>query len=158
MVFVLGVFIVPLVLLNLVIAIMGDTFDRAKEREASADFHWLVGLVYKYEIVAPCLCRCGCGCKKGKEWKYIFYSKEVKGEGEKGGEAWKGRVREIKMELKEMQRKNEEWWRNTEERERENEEKRQRAEKKNAEMLSKLAENSKKQDRELISLREVSIL
>ena len=74
-IFILGVLIVPLIFLNMLIAIMGDTFDRVKEEQGLRDFQELVGLIYRYEIIAHTLCK----CKKHKSaWKYIYFSEDVK--------------------------------------------------------------------------------
>lgn len=78
-IFVLGAIAVPLVLLNTLIAIMGDTYDRVKEEQGRRDFQELASLVYRYEIISAKLC-----CSKGNKnkWKYIYYSEEKKEGGE----------------------------------------------------------------------------
>lgn len=91
----------------MLIAIMGDTFDRVKEEEGRRDFQELAGLVYRYEIVVAKLC-CSKN-RKGKPWKYIYYSEEVKQVGEEARDEWQGRVKGIKLEIERMQKKNEEW-------------------------------------------------
>lgn len=70
---VVGALAVPLVLLNMLIAIMSDTFDRVREDQARRDLQEQVELVYRYEIIAHSLCRCR---RKKAVWKYIFFSKE----------------------------------------------------------------------------------
>ena len=55
-IFILSAIMVPLVLLNMLIAIMGDTFDRVKEDQDKRDFHEMAGLVYRYETIANKLC------------------------------------------------------------------------------------------------------
>ena len=99
-IFVLGVISAPLVLLNMLIAIMGDTFDRVKEEQVRRDFQELAGLVYRYEIISAKLC-----CMKRKKrpiWKYIYYSQEVKHEGDEAIEPWEGRIRGIKKEISKL--------------------------------------------------------
>ena len=104
-VFIFGAITVPLVLLNMLIAIMGDTFDRVKEEQGRRDFQELAGLVYRYEITSAKLC-----CSKGKKgtWKYIYYSQEVRQEWGGEIEPWEGRVKGIKRELEKMQARIEE--------------------------------------------------
>lgn len=71
-IFVLGTITAPLVLLNMLISIMGDTFDRVREEQGRRDFQELAGLVYRYEIITAKLC---CSKRKKKAiWKYIYYS------------------------------------------------------------------------------------
>lgn len=53
--------------------------------------------MYRYEIVVAKLC---CS-KRAKKWKYIYYSEEVKQEGEERDE-WQGRVKGIKLEIERM--------------------------------------------------------
>ena len=105
-IFVLAAIAVPLVLLNMLIAIMGDTFDRVKEEESLRELLEMVGLVYKYEIVAQALC-----CfkrKKQKSWKYIFHSRSLKDEGEFEDAHWEGRIRGIKRDIARLQHETEE--------------------------------------------------
>ena len=112
-IFILAAITVPLVLMNMLIAIMGDTFDRVKEEQSRRDYQEMVGLVNRYETIASKFC-----CSRGssqKPWKYIFYSSETKKEGEAVVDAWEGRIRGIKKELERMQKKNEEWQRKSEE-------------------------------------------
>ena len=84
----------PLVMLNMLIAIMGDTYDRVKEDQARRDYHELAQLLYKYEVIMSVLCCCS---KKRRAWKYIYFSEEAH---KRGGEAtvphWEGRVKGIK--------------------------------------------------------------
>ena len=51
-VFLLAVLVVPLVFLNLLIAIMGDTYDRVMEEQGMRDFQEMGGLIHRYEIIA----------------------------------------------------------------------------------------------------------
>ena len=90
----------------MLIAIMGDTFDRVKEDQGRRDFQELARLVYRYEIVSARLCK---RRKKKKGWKYVYYSREMKEEGEEGVETWEGRIRGIKREFTRIQTRNEEW-------------------------------------------------
>ena len=53
---VVGALAVPLVLLNMLIAIMSDTFDRVREDQTRRDLQEQIKLVYRYEIVAQKLC------------------------------------------------------------------------------------------------------
>ena len=59
----------------MLIAIMGDTFDRVKEEQGRRDFQELASLVYRYEIIAAKLC---CTRKNNRPWKYIYYFNEVR--------------------------------------------------------------------------------
>lgn len=45
---VVGVLVVPLILLNVLIAILGDTHDRVREDQARRDFQERFGLVYRF--------------------------------------------------------------------------------------------------------------
>ena len=83
-IFILSAITVPLVLLNMLIAIMGDTYDRVREEQDKRDFQEMAGLVYRYEIIATKLFCCR---GKKKKWKYIFYSQEYK-EGEAVIDPW----------------------------------------------------------------------
>ena len=47
-VFIFSTILVPLVLLNMLIAIMGDTYDKVKEEERTRDFHEIVSLLHVY--------------------------------------------------------------------------------------------------------------
>ena len=76
-VFILAVIAAPLVLLNMLIAIMSDAFDRVKEEQGRRDFQELASLVYKYEIISAKMC-CWRRKKRGSSWNYIFYSSEAK--------------------------------------------------------------------------------
>ena len=71
-IFILAIVIVPLVLLNMLIAIMGDTFDRVKEEQGRRDFQEMAGLIFSYEIIAQTLC--SKKRSKHQDWKYIFVS------------------------------------------------------------------------------------
>ena len=95
-IFILAVVIVPLVFLNMLIAIMGDTFDRVKEEQGRRDFQEMAGLIYRYEIIAYTVCRWR---KIKRVWKYIFVSEDVKYSGEEAIDVWQGRIRGIKMEI-----------------------------------------------------------
>ena len=104
---------VPLVLLNMLIAIMGDTFDRMKEDQDKRDYQEVAQLIQSYESISsqlPCL-----RSKRNTQWKYIYYSKELKQEGDQEVSQWLGKVRAIKRELEKMQKKQEEWQGKTEE-------------------------------------------
>ena len=57
-IFMLAIFIVPLVFLNMLIAIMGDTFDRVKEEQQRRDFQEMAGLIYRYETITRSFCKC----------------------------------------------------------------------------------------------------
>ena len=46
--FIFSTILVPLVLLNMLIAIMGDTYDKVKEEERTRDFHEIVYLLHVY--------------------------------------------------------------------------------------------------------------
>ncbi len=76
LVFILGAILVPLVLMNMLIAIMGDTFDRVMEDSSRRDLQELAGLVYKYILIRPFLC---C-CLKKQPWKYLWFTREAKQE------------------------------------------------------------------------------
>ena len=97
---VVGALAVPLVLLNMLIAIMSDTFDRVREDQTRRDLQEQIKLVYRYEIVAQKLCRCR---KKKAVWKYIFFSREKREENVEAVDAWQGRVRGIKSEIQKLQ-------------------------------------------------------
>lgn len=116
LIFVLAAIVVPLVLLNMLIAIMGDTFDRVKEEGARREMMELAALVYRYEIVAKALC---CFQKTKEKWKYIFYSRGARRNWEDGSAQWEGGTREIKRELlklrKEQKDQHAEWMRQNEE-------------------------------------------
>lgn len=109
-IFLLAAIVVPLVLLNMLIAIMGDTFDRVKEEGARRELMELAGLVYRYEIVAKALC---CFLKSKEKWKYIFYSRGARQNWEDGSLTWEGGTREIKRDLHKLsqlqQEQHEEW-------------------------------------------------
>ena len=107
-IFILAVIIVPLVFLNMLIAIMGDTFDRVKEEQGRRDFQELAGLIYRYEVIAQTICK---WLKRKSAWKYIFVSEDVKYSGEESIDVWKGRIKGIKLEIEKSQKKQEEWQR-----------------------------------------------
>ena len=111
-IFILAVLVVPLVLLNMLIAIMGDTFDRVKEEEGRRDFQEMAGLIYRYEVISQAVCK---GKKRRSVWKYIFGCEDAKLSGEEGIEEWQGRIRGIKLEIEKNQKKQEEWHRENEE-------------------------------------------
>ena len=104
-IFVLAVLIVPLVFLNMLIAIMGDTFDRVKEEQGRRDFQEMAGLIYRYEIIARSLCK---QKKRKNVWKYLFVSEDMKHSGEEAIDVWQGRIRGIKMEIEKVLKKQEE--------------------------------------------------
>ena len=105
-IFILAVLIVPLVFLNMLIAIMGDTFDRVKEEQDRRDFQEMAGLIYRYEIIAYSVC---VWRKTKRVWKYIFVSEDVKHSGEEAIDVWQGRIRGIKLEIEKVLKKQEEW-------------------------------------------------
>ena len=47
-IFILAAMMMPLIMLNMLIAIMGDTYDRVKEKEDRRDLQELANLVFKY--------------------------------------------------------------------------------------------------------------
>ena len=105
-IFVVAVLVVPLVLLNMLIAIMGDTFDRVREEQGRRDFQEMAGLIYRYETIVQTLCK----CKKGQRvWKYIFVSEDVKYSGEEAIDMWQGRIKGIKLEIQKVLKKQDEW-------------------------------------------------
>ena len=61
--------------MNMLIAIMSDTFDRVKEEQVRRDFQEMAGVVYRYETIMESLCL---KRKKSKKGRYIFISEEVK--------------------------------------------------------------------------------
>lgn len=106
-IFILAVISVPLVFLNMLIAIMGDTFDRVMEDQGRRDYQEMAGLVYRYEAIVDTLCHCK--KKKRQPWKHILYTEFVKEEGEEVIEPWQGRIRGIKLDIEKLQRKQEQW-------------------------------------------------
>ena len=100
-IFILAVWIAPLVLLNMLIAIMGDTYDRVREQQGRRDFQEMAGLVYRYEIIARTVCK---GKEKKEAGKYIFVSEDVKHLEQKGVDEWQGRIKGIKMEIEKNRR------------------------------------------------------
>ena len=103
-IFIVAALFMPLVMLNMLIAIMGDTYDRVKEDQARRDYHELVHLLYKYEVIMGVLC---CWRRnKPRAWKYIYFSEEAQGVGElQGGVSqWEGRVKGIKTQIINSQR------------------------------------------------------
>ena len=105
-IFILAVLVVPLIFLNMLIAIMGDTFDRVKEEQGRRDFQEMAGLVYRYEIIGYSVCKWK---KRVTAWKYIFVSEDVKYSGEEAIDVWEGRIRGIKLEIKKNFNKWMEW-------------------------------------------------
>ena len=99
-IFIVAVIIVPLVLFNMLIAIMGDTFDRVKEESGRMDFQEMASLIYRYEIIAQSLCK----GNRGQVWKYM--SQDVKYSGDEAIDVWQGR---IKLVIERSQKKQEEW-------------------------------------------------
>ena len=47
-IFIVAVLFVPLIMLNMLIAIMGDTYDRVKEESIKRDQHEIVWLLFEY--------------------------------------------------------------------------------------------------------------
>ena len=142
-IFILAVLIVPLVLLNMLIAIMGDTFDRVKEEQGRRDFQEMAGIIYRYETIARTLCKWK---KRVAVWKYIFVSEDVKYSGEETIDLWQGRIRGIKIEIEKVLKKlqsQEEWQREQEEKKKQEEWKQKQEEKqlKSEELLSRILED-----------------
>ena len=101
-IFILGVVFVPLILMNMLIAIMGDTYDRVMEDLSRRDLQELASLVYTYLLIRPflcccCCCCCCCYCKKKETWKYLWSTSETDESEEEMG--WEGRVRGIKRHI-----------------------------------------------------------
>ena len=69
--FIVAVLFVPLIMLNMLIAIMGDTYDRVKEESVKRDQHEIAYLLYEFELVGRV-----CSCRRERKWKYLFFSKE----------------------------------------------------------------------------------
>ena len=88
----------------MLIAIMGDAFDRVKEEQGRCDFQEMAALIYRYEIIAHSLCK-----RTKRVWKYIFVSEDVKYSGEEAIDVWQGRIRGIKTEIEKSYKKQEEW-------------------------------------------------
>ena len=66
----LVVLIVALVFLNILIGIIGDAFERAKEEEGRQDFQDMAYLISEYEIIARTLV---CNCiRRRAVWKLIY--------------------------------------------------------------------------------------
>ena len=92
--FILGVVFVPLVMMNMLIAIMGDTYDRVMEDLPRRDLQELAMLVYRYLIIRGCVCCCQ--KRKNKEpWKYLWFTQEVKASSGEKELGWEGRIRGI---------------------------------------------------------------
>ncbi len=72
-IFVLASLFGPLIMLNTVIAIMSDTYDRVKEDQTQRDLQELAGLVYKYKIIEQVIC----SRRKHSHQKFLFYSREA---------------------------------------------------------------------------------
>ena len=124
-IFILAVLIVPLVFLNMLIAIMGDIFDRVKEEQGRRDLQEMGGLVYRYESIAHSVCK---GKKHKRVWKYIFVSGDVKYSGEEAIDEWQGRIRGIKLEIEKVLKKQDEERRENEERKKEHQAEREKNE------------------------------
>ena len=56
--FVVAVVTVNLVMMNMLISIIGDTYDRVKEDQSRRDLQELLGLVEKHEILTKFFTRC----------------------------------------------------------------------------------------------------
>ena len=93
LIFILGVVFVPLVLMNMLITIMGDTYDRVMEDLPRRDLQELASLVYRYLIIRRCIC---C-CRKNKKepWKYLWFTQEARSNESEEQLGWEGRVRGI---------------------------------------------------------------
>ena len=98
-IFILAVFIVALVFLNLLIAIMGDTYDRVKEEGERRDLQEIARLIYRYEVIAQSVCKAK---GKKKSSKYIFIAEDAKYSGEQVTDLWQGRIRGIKLEIEKV--------------------------------------------------------
>ena len=96
-IFILAVISVPLVFLNMLIAIMGDTFDRVMEDQGRRDYQEMAGLVYRYEAIVDTLCHCK--KKKRQPWKHILYTEFVKEEGEEVLRRLEERAEKLKVRL-----------------------------------------------------------
>ena len=46
--FIVAAIFIPLIMLNMLIAIMSDTYDRVKEDQSKRDYHELAGLLFEY--------------------------------------------------------------------------------------------------------------
>ena len=46
--FIIAAIFIPLIMLNMLIAIMSDTYDRVKEDQSKRDYHELAGLLFEY--------------------------------------------------------------------------------------------------------------
>lgn len=89
-IFIVAVLFVPLIMLNMLIAIMGDTYDRVKEESIKRDQHEIVWLLFEYELAAR-----HCACRRDRKWKYLIFSKEKKMNLE-ATLSWEGRIKSIK--------------------------------------------------------------
>lgn len=98
-IFVVAALFGPLMMLNTVIAIMSDTYDRVKEDQGRRDLQELAGLVYKYKIIERVLC----ARRKPGAWKYVYYSREVNQGSHEFGQTWQGRIKGIKQQILKMQ-------------------------------------------------------
>lgn len=96
--FIVAVLFVPLIMLNMLIAIMGDTYDRVKEESIKRDFHEIVWLLFEYELVGRACC-----CRRDKKWKYLIFSKEKRMNLE-ATMSWEGRIKAIKQEINRINR------------------------------------------------------
>ena len=70
-IFVLASLFGPLLMLNTVIAIMSDSYDRIKSDQGPRDLQELAGLVYKYKIVERRLC----GRRGPAPTQFLFFSR-----------------------------------------------------------------------------------
>lgn len=104
-IFMFGVFLIPLIMMNMLIAIMGDTYGRVREEQSRRDFQELIGLVEKYEVAAKVLCR----CTRKSRWTFIFYSREKTKEGIEALDEWQGQIKGIKRHIDKIQSRNQQW-------------------------------------------------
>lgn len=85
-------------MLNTVIAIMSETYERVKEDQGQRDLQELAGLVYKYKIIERVLC----ARRKPGTWKYLYYSREVHQGEHEHSQTWQARIRGIKHSMLKM--------------------------------------------------------
>ena len=101
-VFVVGVVALPLVLMNMLIAIMGDTYDRFQEQQEPRDFQELAGPLHRYLLHRRLLCCCHRSHPRSHSWKYLFYSVDSEAAAAPFApqEEWEGRVQSLKRALR----------------------------------------------------------
>ena len=104
--FVVAVVSVNLVMMNMLISIMGDTYDRVKEDQTRRDLQELLGLVEKHEILAKFFTRCKPGGASAPSSRFIFFSQEKANQSLEAIDHWEGRVKGIKNQIKKIQTRN----------------------------------------------------